>query len=351
MKPIKGRGVLSNPDNQFNAYKLDYSNIEGTDAYEQVEQLVSNYHFTRAKSIVNAVKSPDIPVNYSINPYQGCEHGCTYCYARKTHEYWEMGTGLSFESNIIIKENAPKLLEEFFQKEQWKGAPIMLSGNTDCYQPAERTQQITRKLLQVFMKYRNPVSIITKNHLILRDLDILVKLLKYNLINVNISINSLNENLRMKMEPRTSIIDKRFDTVRKLSAEGIPVNVLIAPIIPGLNDHEIPEILKRCSESGASSAKYVLIRLNEGVKDLFYEWLNFHYRDRSAKVKKQIKSLHSGKDNSSDFFNRLGGTGKYALYISSMFNCYAKKYNLNTSLGALNSNDFLTNKKGQLPLF
>ncbi len=281
--------------------------------------------YDHSKKIVNKVNSPDLGFNYSVNPYQGCEHGCIYCYARNSHQYWGFDSGLDFESKIVVKENAALLLEEFLLKKK-EAVPIALSGNTDCYQPIERKLKITRQLLEVFAKYRNPVSIITKNSLILRDLDILKDLAKDNLVHVSLSITTLDEQLRRVMEPRTSSAAKKFDTMNSLAKHGISVGVMTAPIIPGLNHHEIPQLLKRASESGANTAAYTVVRLNGDLENIFGDWLNRNFPMRYEKVMNQIKELHNGKVSDSEWGRRMKGDGEYALTIRKLFYASFKRY-------------------------
>jgi len=240
----KGRGAQIKPHNPFEKLEYSQSHYEGLDEEHTLKSPTAYFEET-PRSIVSKNDSPDLNMAFSINPYQGCEHGCIYCYARNSHTYWGFNAGLDFETKIIIKPNAPELLEKTFRKATWKPAPIMLSGNTDCYQPKERQLQITRKLLQVFLRFKNPVGIITKNALIKRDVDILQELAKYNLVHVFFSITTLNESLRLAMEPRTASGEKRLEAMDYLNQHHIPVGVMTAPIIPSLNSDEIPELLKR----------------------------------------------------------------------------------------------------------
>ncbi len=251
---IKGRGAQHQVTNRFAAHSyemrddfLNYCAAEGEEATDSKTSFIDTF----PKTIVNKVSSPDVGLEFSLNPYQGCEHGCVYCYARNSHEYWGYGAGLDFEQKILVKQNAVELLEQKFRSKSWKAAPIILSGNTDCYQPVERKLEITRQLLQLFLKYKHPVGIITKNALIQRDIDILEELAKDNLIRVNLSITSLDEKVRQLLEPRTASIKRRLETIEKLSEKGIPVNVMMAPIIPSINSHEILPLVKEIAERGA----------------------------------------------------------------------------------------------------
>jgi DNA repair photolyase len=252
---IKGRGAQKNVHNRFFAESLEtlddflnYCAAEGDDPDNNRTQFLEVF----PKTIVNKVDSPDVGMGFSMNAYQGCEHGCIYCYARNSHEYWGYSAGLDFERKILVKKNAPALLEEKLKSKSWKAHTIVMSGNTDCYQPAERQFGITRQCLELFLKYRHPVGIITKNALITRDLDILSELAKDNLISVSLSITSLSEKTRMLVEPRTATIKKRLETVRELTENGIPVNVMLAPIIPGINSHEVLPLAKAAADAGAT---------------------------------------------------------------------------------------------------
>jgi DNA repair photolyase len=275
---------------------------------------------------VNKVTSPDIPLSYSLNPYQGCEHGCIYCYARNTHEYYGFSAGLDFESKIIVKKNAPALLEKHLLGKNWNAVPIMLSGNTDCYQPQEKKLEITRRLLKVFAQYHHPVGIITKNSLILRDLDILKQLASESLVHVYISITTLNEDLRRILEPRTASSIKRLKTIENLANAGIPVGVMNAPIIPGLNHHEIPGVLHAAANHGASAAGMTVVRLNGSIGKLFEDWLQKNFPDRFDKVWNQICSFHGGNVNDSQFGRRMSGEGNIADAIHQLFRASKKKY-------------------------
>jgi len=293
--------------------------------------------------------SPDLErMPFSLNPYQGCEHGCVYCYARNTHEYWGYNAGIDFERVILFKENAPDLLEEKFNHKNWKPKPIVLSGNTDCYQPLEHRLQITRKLLQVFLKYKHPVSIITKNALILRDLDLLSELTKDNLVQVSISLTGLDETLRHKLEPRTSTYTKRLNAIEALSKKGIPVNVMMAPIIPALNSYQIMDVAKATSNAGALSLNYTMVRLNGQIGIVFKDWLLKNFPDRANKVIHQIEAMHGGQLSDSRFGTRMRGEGKIANIIHQQFKVARQLYFSNRKMPALNVDAF---HQQQLSLF
>jgi DNA repair photolyase len=345
----KGRGAQFNPHNRF--AKDDYvkEHDEGIDDWEDQPQKTV-FIIGKPKSIVNRVDSPDLGMAYSLNPYQGCEHGCTYCYARNSHEYWGFSAGLDFERKIIVKLDAPELFKAFLEKKGWDGSVISISGNTDCYQPAEKKYRITRQLLEIALEYKQPVGMITKNALILRDTDILQEMAKLNLISAYVSINSLNESLRSRMEPRTTTAKQRLKVIEELSKAGIPMGVVVAPLIPGLSDHEIPTILKAAANAGAISAGYTVVRLNGAIAGIFEDWLKKNYPDRFEKVWHLIQSCHAGKVNDSRFGDRMRGDGNIAQMIKDNFKIHCRLNNLNESRVELNSSLFKV-PKVQLSLF
>lgn len=325
-KYYKGRGAQINTPNPFLEKQIIDEHIEGIDEELMPESPKRELFYETPKKLINRVDSPDLPLDFSLNPYQGCEHGCVYCYARNVHNYWGFSAGLDFESKLIVKKDAPGILESEFLKNSWRSAPIVLSGNTDCYQPIEKDLKITRNLLKVFAKYRNPVGLITKNDLITRDIDILQELAANNLVHVFISITTLEEKLRMKMEPRTVRSEKRLRAIEKLSKAGIPVAAMVAPIIPAINDHEIPGILKAVSDHGAWDAAYTVVRLNGAVAEIFKDWLLKNFPDRSAKVWKLIEDMHNGKVNDTQWGRRMKGSGNIALTIEQLFKSSKKQY-------------------------
>ncbi|WPU99343.1 PA0069 family radical SAM protein [Mucilaginibacter sp. cycad4] len=347
---FKGRGAQVNTHNKFlkNKYVLDH--IEGID-----EPLLENSNTQlfeeTPKKIVSKSNSPDLSHMYSINPYQGCEHGCIYCYARNTHEYYGFSAGLDFERKIIIKPNAPELLEQYFNKKNYKPVCIMLSGNTDCYQPVERKLKITQALLEVFWKYKNPVSIITKNNVILRDIDLLTDMARLNLVHVNISITSLNEQLRQKLEPRTVTATGRLAVVQKLSERGIPVRVMAAPIIPGLNSNEVPNIIKAAADRGALAAGFTMVRLNGSIAEIFSDWIYKAFPDRAEKVLNMIRSTHDGKLNDSDYGRRMSGDGKVAESIHQMFRMACKRFMADRQMPEYDYSLFVPRKGKQTSMF
>jgi DNA repair photolyase len=333
LKPA--RGAQGNPLNRFMRQALVQAHIEGLDDFESVQPNTQLF-FEQARSVVNKINSPDLGIMFSINPYQGCEHGCAYCYARPTHEYYGLGAGLDFESKIMVKQNAPALLEKFLQRPTWKPAPISLSGNTDCYQPLERKLQITRKLLAVLWQYRNPVGVITKNRLVVRDMDILKNMAQHGLVHVYISITTLNEDLRRVLEPRTTTSRMRLQTIQDLSAAGIPVGVMVAPVIPGLNDHEILNIAAAAAQSGAVAMAYTVVRLNGAVAEVFEKWLQRHFPEKFKKVWSQIEALHGGTVYNNRFGSRLRGEGQWADVIRQTASLARRKYFYNRAMPPYN---------------
>jgi DNA repair photolyase len=346
----KGRGAQYNPQNKFLKGAYVQEHPEAIDDWEQ-EIRHTEYIIDNSKTLVNKVTSPDVGMLYSANPYQGCEHGCIYCYARNSHEYWGYSAGLDFESRIVVKRNAPALLRKFFDNRNWEPAPISLSGNTDCYQPIERKMKITRALLEICLEYRNPVGIITKNALVLRDLDILTELAKLNLVRVFTSITSLDEDLRLVMEPRTATYKTRLRVIRTLADNGIPAGVMNAPLIPGLNDMHMHDVLKAAAEAGARWAGYTVVRLNGAIGGIFRDWLYKAFPDRADKVWHQIGECHGGAVNDSRWGNRMVGDGKLAELIRSQFLLYCRKYRLNEDVMEMNTTAFRRVVNKQLSLF
>ena len=345
---FKGRGSQIRTANKFLSTQYTTDHIEGLDEV-LLENPQTQVFEETPKKIVNKVTSPDLGFGYSMNPYQGCEHGCIYCYARNTHEYYGFSAGLDFETKIIVKPNAPALLEKHLMSPGWNAAPIMLSGNTDCYQPQEHKFQITRQMLKVLNNFKHPVAIITKNSLIQRDLDILKELAEDRLVNVMISITTLNEELRRKMEPRTASGSKRLKTIETLAKNSIPVGVMNAPVIPGLNHHEIPEILKQASEHGASACGLSVVRLNGSIGKIFEDWLRKNFPERFDKVWNQICELHGGNVNDSTFGRRMSGEGNISEIIGQLYRASKKKHFTGKSMPPLSLTKF--RKRGNLNLF
>ncbi len=345
---LKGRGAQIKTENKFLKAQYVAEHIEGLDE-PLLETPSTQIFIEHPKKIINKVDSPDLGMMFSMNPYQGCEHGCVYCYARNTHEYYGFSAGLDFETKIIVKENAPAILEQQLLHRNWQAAPIMLSGNTDCYQPQERVHQLTRKMLQVLARYRHPVSIITKNGLITRDIDILTDLASDHLVHVMISITTLDEELRRTMEPRTASATKRLKTIEALASAGIPVGVMNAPIIPGMNHHEIPKIIQAAADHGALTAGMTVVRLNGSIAKIFEDWLLKNFPDRFDKVWGQISSMHGGSVSDTHFGRRMAGDGNLADVIHQLFRTSKKKYMAGRELPPYDLTKFL--RGGNLQLF
>ena len=347
---IKGRGAQINSLNRFDALKVVQEHPEGLDEPPtpcQQTQIIKVY----PKTILNKVESPDLYDAWSMNPYQGCEHGCIYCYARITHEYLGFSAGLDFESKIMVKMNVVDLLEKALGSKNYVPKPIMLSGNTDCYQPIEREQKLTRRILETLLRHRHPVSIITKNALILRDLDLLKEMTAQNLLHVSLSITSLNEDLRMLMEPRTATYKRRVGVVKELSMAGIPVNVMIAPIIPSINDHEIPLVMKAIADAGAVSAGFTMVRLNGTIGEIFTDWVHKAFPDRAERVLNQIREIHGGNLYDHRTGTRMRGEGKIAESIRNLFTLSRRKYLKNKQLPELDFSRFRGKVTNQLSIF
>lgn len=347
---IKGRGAQINTLNRFDALKVVQEHPEGLD------ELPTQSHKTQfikvyPKTIMNKVESTDLYDAYSMNPYQGCEHGCIYCYARVTHEYLGFSAGLDFESKIMVKMNVVELLEKALSRKSYVPKPIMLSGNTDCYQPMEREQKLTRRILQTLLKHKHPVSIITKNALILRDLDLLEEMASQNLLHVSISITSLNEELRMLMEPRTATYKRRVGLVKELSSARIPVNVMMAPLIPSINDHEIPLLIETIADAGAMSAGYTMVRLNGTIGEIFTDWVHKAFPDRAEKVLHQIREIHGGQLFDHRPGTRMRGEGKIAESIRNLFSLSRNKYLKDRKFPELDFTRFVGKMTNQLSIF
>lgn len=351
----KGRGSQSNPHNRF--LKNEYVETdEAKLAWQVDEEKEEENHRTQIievfpKTILSKNNSPDLGFNWSINPYNGCEHGCTYCYARNSHEYWGYSAGTDFEEKILVKKNAAQLLEETFRSGKWKPEMIVLSGNTDCYQPVERKLHLTRALLKVFLKYKHPVGLITKNALILRDLDLLSEMAQLNLASTTISITTLREDVRRVMEPRTSSVAQRLKAVEDLVKAGVPVNVNMAPIIYGINSDEIFDVAKAVGERGAHSLSYIMVRLNGQIAGIFEDWVRKTFPERAEKILNQTKETHGGTLNESRFITRMKGEGKYAEQIADQFKLARKKFITASRPPEMDYSLFVKAPKGQISLF
>ena len=322
-----GRGAQFNTRNKFLKNEISKEHIEAIDDWIESD-IKTQFIDVMAKSIVNKVDSPDVGMFYSMNPYQGCEHGCIYCYARNSFEYWGYSAGLDFESKILVKRNAPQLLRKFLMNPKWECVPISISGNTDCYQPAEKKFRITRALLDVCTEFNQPAGIITKNAGIMKDKDILQKMAEKRLVSVLITITSLNEDLRRTMEPRTTTANQRLKTIEMLSKAGVQTGVMMGPMIPGLNEHELPAIVRAAANAGASFSAYTFIRLNGAVKLLFHDWLYKNFPDRADKIWHLMEASHNGKVNDSRWGVRMSGEGQVADLVADQYYIYTKKYGL-----------------------
>jgi DNA repair photolyase len=309
------------------------------------------YYRDASRSILSKNDSPDIPFTFSINPYRGCEHGCIYCYARPSHEYLGFSAGLDFESKIMVKMDAPWLLDQAFRRRSWIPQTVALSGNTDCYQPVERHLQLTRQCLEVFLRYRNPTSIVTKNALVVRDLDILQEMAEHNIVHVMMSVTSLDPDLIRRMEPRTTTPSRRLEAVERLASRGIPVGVNAAPVIPGLTDEEIPAILKAAADHGATSAGYTLVRLPGSVEPLFFDWLKREFPERARKIRSRIGETRRGRATDSRFGTRMSGEGEIARTIQSLFDLHATKYHLQNRVCGMSIDGFRNPIPAQPDLF
>lgn len=346
--PIRGRGSSDNPANRFEEKYTDYDlDEESGQKPSQETKLIRD----DSKDILSKNDSPDIPFTYGLNPYRGCEHGCIYCYARPTHEYLGFSAGLDFESRIMVKYSAPEKLRKKFAGRSWQPATVALSGVTDPYQPIERELEITRGCLKVFAEARNPVGIITKNYLVTRDIDLLAELAEYQAVHVTISITTLDRQLARVMEPRTSQPYRRLKAIERLAENGVSVGVNVAPIIPGLTDHESSDILKAARDAGAQRAGYTILRLPHGVKDLFEQWLEQHYPNKKDKVLNRIRSLRGGDLYDSTFGKRFSGEGEFAHQIKKMFEIQTKKWELNKIPFNLSTQHFRRPRQGQMNLF
>lgn len=340
------RGATSNPRNRFELLEVELDEEFAEDSRNPDTQFLRD----DTQTLISYTESPDIGFGASINPYRGCEHGCAYCYARPYHEYLGFSAGLDFETRILVKTAAPEILRRELSSPRWRPQPLAMSGVTDCYQPVERKMRITRRCLEVLAEFRNPVAIVTKNHLVTRDADILTELAMANSSVVNVSITSLNEELSRRLEPRASLPDHRLDAVRRLSSAGIPVRVLVAPVIPGLNDHEIPSILSAARGSGAQGAGYVLLRLPHGVKDIFSEWLSKQLPGSKTRILDRIRATRGGLLNDARFGTRMCGEGSEAETIRRLFEVSVAREGLNTKSMALSTAAFRNPAGQQLEL-
>ncbi len=346
-RAVRGRGAAGNPRNRFETIAF-----EPDPADDEESPVRTTFLRDATRSIIATNNSPDIPFDASINPYRGCEHGCIYCYARPTHEYLGFSAGLDFETKILVKLDAATLLRRRLGAPSWQPRVVALSGVTDPYQPAERRLRITRGVLEVLAEFRIPVAVVTKNHLVTRDADLLAGLARHEAGVVTVSVTTLDDRLQRLMEPRTSIPERRLAAVRTLTDAGIPVRVLVAPVIPGLTDHEMPAILDAAARAGARGAGWVLLRLPHGVADLFSEWLDRHFPERKAKVLGRIRETRDGRLNVAAFGERMRGTGELADQIGRLFSVAKRKAGIRDDIPALRTDAFRRPQPGgQIGLF
>jgi len=325
----KGRGARSNRPGRF-ARETVFKDAqeEWIDELDALPKLKTVVRSETARTIISRNRSPDVPFEQSINPYRGCEHGCIYCFARPTHSYLDLSPGLDFETQLFAKDNAANVLEKELRRPGYVCRPVTIGANTDPYQPLERERRITRRLLETMLEYRHPVSLITKGALIQRDLDILAELAELELVSVHVSVTSLDEKLKRALEPRAASGKARLRSIERLSNAGVPTGVLIAPIIPALNEHEIERLVEAAAEAGASSAGYVLLRLPWEVRDLFVEWLENHYPDRAQHVMSRVRQSRGGRDYDSAFGQRMTGSGRFAELIEQRFRLACRRSGL-----------------------
>ena len=332
----RGRGALDNPKNRFLPIAVERE--DWTLAEDPSPETVLLRDTSR--SVLATNDSPDVGFDVSLNPYRGCSHGCSYCYARPTHEYLGFSAGLDFETRILVKEDAPRLLRGELMRPSWRPRPIAISGVTDAYQPAERRLRVTRACLEVLAEFRNPVVIVTKSHLVTRDVDLLGELASVQAAKVNLSVTTLDRTLARQMEPRASAPERRLDAIRTLSGASIPTGVMVGPVIPGLTDHELPSILEAAADAGASTASYILLRLPHGVKEIFTAWLEAHYPDRKDRVLGRVRDVRGGTLNDPRYRSRMRGEGPYAEHIRAMFEVARRRHGLDRTGPALSAAAF-----------
>jgi DNA repair photolyase len=348
---FKGRGAVSNHTGRFEALEREAFDDGWGSLDEPIEKLETEITTEHTRSIFSKNDSPDVPFDRSINPYKGCEHGCIYCFARPTHAYLGLSPGRDFETRIVAKPEAAVALERELSKPKYHCEVIALGANTDPYQPIERRLRITRAVLEVLADFQHPVGIVTKSFAVTRDIDILARMAQKNLANVHISLTSLNRETARRMEPRAAAPERRLQAVKMLADAGIPVGVLVSPIVPGLTDHEIEALCAAAKAAGAGSADYILLRLPLEIKELFEEWLEVHYPDRKARILSLIRQCRGGKLYDSTFGTRMSGTGPYADLINARFARAAREHGLDGYLPELDTTQFHARPKHQLSLF
>ncbi len=350
-----GRGSAENPANRFErlAYSEDADFVDESfedDPGAPRRALETRYYRDPSRTLLARNESPDIGFDVSLNPYRGCSHGCSYCFARPTHEYLGLSAGLDFETHILVKDDAPALLEKTLASPRWKPQVVAVGAVTDPYQPVEKKLEITRRCLSVFAKFRNPCAIVTKGGLVTRDIDVLRTLAEHDAVSVSVSITSLDDRLRRVMEPRASSPKERLRAVEALAKAGIPVNVMVAPIVPGITDHEIPALVSAAADAGASAVRPIVLRLPHGTADLFEAWLERHYPERRAKVMNRVKALRGGRRNDPRFHTRLRGEGVFAEQIAAMFTLACRRAGVDGEPPKLSTAAFRRPGGEQLPL-
>jgi len=339
MEGYRGRGALGNPEGRFMRQRTEAVD-DGWHTEAQADSIVTEQRPELARTILTRNESPDIPFELSINPYRGCEHGCIYCYARPTHAYLNLSAGLDFETKLFYKANAAELLERELSRSGYRARAINLGSSTDPYQPIEREHRITRSILEVMLRFRHPVTIVTKSHLVLRDLDLLQDLARQNLCYVSVSVTTLDEELKRRLEPRAPSPAARLRAIAGLAAAQVPVGVMAAPMIPALNDHELEAIFQAAAEAGADSAHFILLRLPFDVKELFEAWLREHAPLRAQHVLSRIRAMRGGQLNDSRFGTRFQGEGVEAKLLQARCDAARRRYGLNTRQYALDTGAF-----------
>ncbi len=318
----KARGVLHNPPNRYHAVRCEA--VDGRDLEEGVEPVV-RLQAEKSRTVITRNRSPDVPFDRSLNPYRGCEHGCVYCYARPGHAWMDLSPGLDFETRLFLKPEAPELLQRELARPGYRPAPVALGTATDAWQPVEKVQRITRRILEVLSGCGHPVCMVTKSALVERDLDLLAEMAGRGLARCAISITTLDRSLSRLMEPRAAAPARRLKVIQRLAGAGIPVTVLVAPVIPVLTDHELERILAAAREAGATSARMVMLRLPLEVEGMFEAWLERHFPDRAAHVMKRVREMHGGRASDSRFGRRMTGSGAYAALVAARFRLAAKR--------------------------
>ena len=328
LQTVRGRGARSNVGGRFESQLREAFDDGWTEQDVELPQVETTVSAEKAKVIISHNDSPDVGFSASINPYRGCEHGCIYCYARPAHAYMGLSPGLDFETKLFFKPEAARLLENELRKPRYVPQFIHIGGNTDPYQPQERTLRVTRGILEVLLRFRHPFSVITKSALVVRDLDLLAPAATEGLVRVAVSVTTLDRKLARSMEPRAATPEKRIDAIARLTQAGVPVTVMFAPSIPGLNDHEMEAVLERAAQAGATGAGYVALRLPREIKDLFREWLETDHPDRARRVMSLVRQMRGGKDYDAEWGSRMKGAGPVADLMNTRFHAAKKRYGL-----------------------